>query len=223
MSASEEFRSDVPSRPWRGVSANERVARRREQILEAGLEVFGTTGYAGSTVQDVCDAAELTRRYFYEAFANREALLLALAERVVDDALAAMTPGLRNLDRSVEEVAREAFGAFIDALVDDPRRARILLVETVGVGPEFEQRRRELLRRLSDLLRNSGRKILGEATPPMLDTELTARALVGASIELLIAYVRGELEVERAQLRDHLAQLFGLAAPITSSDYEDRR
>ncbi|WP_210492443.1 TetR/AcrR family transcriptional regulator [Patulibacter sp. SYSU D01012] len=207
----------LPSRPWRGVSADDRVADRRERLLQAGLEVFGTVGYAGGTVADVCATAGLTRRYFYAAFANREALLLAVAERIVDDAFAALAPELRDLDRGVEAVARDAFGAFVAALVDDPRRARVLLVETVGVGPEFEERRRELLRRLSDLFRDAGRAILGDAAPPPLDTELTARALMGAAIELLVAHVRGEIVVERAQLVAHLSRIFDRAAPVTST------
>lgn len=204
-------------RPWRGVSANERVGQRREKLLAAGLETVGTRGYAETTVALVCAEAGLTRRYFYEAFPNREALLTALAERVVDDAVAALAQHLEGFDRGVAAVARDAFGAFVDSLVGDPRRARLLFVETVGVSAAVEERRRELLRRLSDLMRDVGRMILAEDAPPYVDTDLTGRALVGAAIELLVAFTRGELTVDRAQLVEHLSQLFERGAPITSS------
>jgi AcrR family transcriptional regulator len=75
----------APVRPWRGVSATERTAERRERLIEAALEVFATRGYSASTVRDVCREAGLTERYFYESFRNREALLAALADRIVDD------------------------------------------------------------------------------------------------------------------------------------------
>ncbi len=48
-----------PGRVWGGMTPAEREERRREQFLEAGLEVFGTRGWAGTTVRDVCRAARL--------------------------------------------------------------------------------------------------------------------------------------------------------------------
>lgn len=212
----------TPHRPWRGVAAGDRVADRRERLLAAGLEVFGTRGFAATTIQDVCDEAALTRRYLYEAFPDREALLYAVAERIRDDAVQRFLAQVTDLDRSVAAVARDAFGAFVDALIDDPRRSRVLLVETVGVSPGFETRRRALLQPLSDLLRDVGRTILGDAAPPMLDTDLTARTLTAGALDLLVAHARGEVEVTRDQLVRHLSALFDAAAPVTSTT-EDAR
>ena len=59
----------MPSKPaaskprlYRGVSAAERRAERRERLLEAGLELFGTRGYADSSIRAISAqaGAELT-------------------------------------------------------------------------------------------------------------------------------------------------------------------
>ncbi|MPY81303.1 MAG: TetR family transcriptional regulator [Actinophytocola sp.] len=67
-----------PVNAWGGLSAVDRRAQRRAQLLAAGLEVFGTVGYAGTSVRQICRVAGLTERYFYESFGAREGLLLAI-------------------------------------------------------------------------------------------------------------------------------------------------
>jgi AcrR family transcriptional regulator len=205
-------------RPWRGVSASQRTAERRERLIEAALEVFGTAGYARSSVRDVCRAAGLTERYFYESFRNREELLGALADRIVDESLDAVASALEETSGGLDDTVSDAVGRFIDSLVDDPRRARVLLVETVGVSPPAEDRRREIVGHLASVTRDALQQALGAAAPAPADLDLTARALIGASNELLVAYARGELTQDRRSLTHHLATLFLAAAPVSSSE-----
>src|SRR5258707_6385239 len=68
----------VPRNPYGGVSARARVASRRDRLLAAGLELFGTQGYLCTTIDQVCAEAGLTKRYFYESFRSCEELLGAL-------------------------------------------------------------------------------------------------------------------------------------------------
>ena len=72
-------------RAYGGVSAEERIAARRAKLLDAGLELFGTRGYGTTGVKDVCREAGLTDRYFYESFADSEALFLAVFDRLTDE------------------------------------------------------------------------------------------------------------------------------------------
>jgi AcrR family transcriptional regulator len=204
-------------RPWRGVSASQRTAERRERLIEAALQVFGTAGYAASSVRDVCRAAGLTERYFYESFRNREEVLGALADRIVDDSLDAVTQALDESSGEAEQTVRSAVGRFVDSLVDDPCRARVLLVETVGVSRSAEDRRRQIVGHLAAVTRAALQEALGAAAPASADIDLTARALIGASNELLVAYVRGEVSRDRRKLTEHLAALFLAAAPVSSS------
>lgn len=62
-------------RRYRGITASERRAQTRERLLEAGLELFGTQGYADTSIRAVSTAASMNSRYFYESFSSREDLL----------------------------------------------------------------------------------------------------------------------------------------------------
>src|SRR5258707_5635446 len=68
----------VPRNPYGGVSARARVASRRDRLLAAGLELFGTQGYLCTTIDQVCAEAGLTKRDFFESFRSCEELLCAL-------------------------------------------------------------------------------------------------------------------------------------------------
>src|ERR1700751_6355680 len=69
-------------RHYGGHSTEERRRARRERLIEAATRVYGEVGYRNATVKAVCEAAGLTERYFYESFANSEALLVAAFETV---------------------------------------------------------------------------------------------------------------------------------------------
>ena len=81
-------------RPYRGVSAADRRHQRREQLIEAGLQLFGTRGIAAVGIVDVCAEAGLTKRYFYENFASIDALAEAVFEHVTGNLVAVVAPAI---------------------------------------------------------------------------------------------------------------------------------
>ncbi|MGH2958869.1 MAG: hypothetical protein ACRDKE_04645, partial [Solirubrobacterales bacterium] len=119
-------------------------------------------------------------------------------------------------DRPVSELSQDGLDALFGYLLDDQRRARVMLVESVGVSPRIETLRRTHFEHFHNLLREVGIAALGDAAPPREDADLTARALFGGAIELLVAYVRGELPVGHDRLSAHLVQMFETTAPIRS-------
>ncbi|RYI98816.1 MAG: TetR family transcriptional regulator, partial [Actinomycetales bacterium] len=65
-----------------GRSAAERAAERRERLLDAALAVWGRDGGPRVTMTRICAEASLTERYFYQEFANLDAALVAVMDRV---------------------------------------------------------------------------------------------------------------------------------------------
>lgn len=195
-------------RPWRGVSAEQRVSERRERLLAAGLEVFARDGFRAAKVRDVCAEAELTQRYFYESFDDKEALLAAISEGIVADFVRAAGPSLALVGSDFEAAADGAAGAVIASLTEDPRRARILFVELVGVSPSLEDRRRVVIGSLVDVICGAAEAASGSWARDSVEVELIARTVIGAAQELLIAHVRGELSIDQDGLVANLRRLF---------------
>lgn len=201
------------TRPWRGVAPEQRVAERRARLVEAALKVFATQGFHASKVKDVCREAGLTERYFYESFkGGKEALLVALADEIVSDLVTSATPGLALVATDLEAAVSVISEGVVASLTDDPRRARILFVEVVGVSRELEDRRRVIIGGLAGVVRSGAADVFGPWVLDSVEFEVTSRALIGAIQELLVAYVRGELALDRAQLIDHFGLLLLQAA-----------
>src|SRR6202022_2234460 len=117
------------ARQYGGHSAEERRLARRQRLIEAAIHVYGEVGYRNATVKAVCEAAELTERYFYESFESSEALLMAafdpVSHRLIDclDRIRADNPG------SADERCHAVLRTYFQALKDDPGSARLFVVD----------------------------------------------------------------------------------------------
>ncbi|HEY2599582.1 MAG TPA: TetR/AcrR family transcriptional regulator, partial [Candidatus Dormibacteraeota bacterium] len=109
---------------FRGVSADDRRQIRRRRLVEAAFEIAGSDGAGALGVGRVCTAAGLSKRYFYESFSS----VAELGSAVVDHAVALMSE-LVDPHRPATPSAppRPWLEAFVVALVDDQRLARVLL------------------------------------------------------------------------------------------------
>lgn len=134
--------SSVTHRPYRGIAAAERTSQRRAVVMEAALDVFGSSlGYADASIDAVCAEAGLTKRYFYESFDTLETLLLAVYDdantRVRSKVQAAIQATAGQGDPAVTAAA--GVTAFLDALDEDRRLARVMFREVLGVSKRVDQ------------------------------------------------------------------------------------
>ncbi|WP_218670867.1 TetR/AcrR family transcriptional regulator [Microbispora sp. GKU 823] len=137
-----------------GRSAEERQAERRRRFLEAGLDLFGGgPGYRATRITDVCRAAGLSSRQFYEEFHTLEDLLAELHLYVNDVAqrsVLAVLPQVRHLE-PIDRCTR-LFRAYAAGATADPRHTRIAFVEIIGVSPRLDRQRLDRRARWIDFL-----------------------------------------------------------------------
>lgn len=207
----------APARPYRGVPADQRRARRRAALLAAGLELLGTEGLAATTVRKVCARAGLNDRYFYENFPDRDALLLA----VVDDQVALGTDVIlsaaHRAPRRPQARTRAAVTAVLDFLTGDPRRAHIL-THAFPASPLLQQRRIEIVRTLAAIFAAETHETLDQVLLSDTDLELTGLTLTAGLWDLFTAWLRGDLGIDRDHLINYTVALVlsttELAAPL---------
>ncbi|OBK22930.1 hypothetical protein A5634_06950 [Mycobacterium asiaticum] len=196
-------------RKYHGLIPQERARQRRAALLVAALQVFAEQGYASSSVKQICGVAGLTERYFYESFTDREGCLAALYSHLVDQMRAATLSALVSAQVDIDEQARAGLHAFIGYLTEDPRRARVVLVEVVGVSAAMEQRRHGVLREFADIVANTW--ATSRAEPLTSTQQSTAVALVGGVNHLLVDWLMTGSVQRPTDLAEVCATLFSAA------------
>lgn len=178
------------ARRYRGVDAAARIRERRAQFIEAGLELFGTKGFHAVTVRELCAQAQLTERYFYESFKDRESLFAAVYESLIEqlraDFLRAAAPKAPQLD----EMARAGLGVYFRGLQRDPRFARITLVDVLAVSGSMERRAQAATFGFADLIRQLTLSAVPATLRPREDAMgLIATGLIGACVNIAMRWI----------------------------------
>jgi len=139
-----------------GLTREAVAASQRGRLIEAMAQVVAEKGYAATTVADVVERAGVSRRTFYEQFADKEACFLA----AYDAGLAAVLGRIREAAetglpaRDWRARARAGVEAFLQLLAAEPAFARALQVEILTAGPAALERRAGMLTMFSGVWRN---------------------------------------------------------------------
>jgi AcrR family transcriptional regulator len=177
-------------RRYGGVLPEERQRQRREKLIEGAIEVFGTKGFHATTVREVCVAAHLTERYFYESFKTLPQLYLAaygaLREQLMQRTLSALAQA-EPTPLGMLEPAMRVFLAFIR---DDPRRGRIMLVDSLGVNHEVAAMSGATARDYSAMLRMHLHRLVPEADQGKVNLDLLADGMIGLNVLLAARWMQ---------------------------------
>lgn len=196
--------SSSPTRPYRGLSPDERRQDRRRRLEDAGLALYGTAGYAACTIDRVCAEAGVALRHFYEAFEGREALLRAVYDRVIEGAIRATSAALSSRSDDPRERARASLEAFLHAYLDDTRKGRVACIEIVGVSPALERHRRSVMHRFAELIAADMQEQARALRVQPRDFRFIALGIVGAVNELVIEWLTLDEQPPVEFLRDEL-------------------
>jgi AcrR family transcriptional regulator len=183
-------------RPYRGVSADERRQVRQRALLDACLDVVGANGVHGVTVEAVCAQARLTKRYFYENYPDRDALLAAASDQMMTGIRKAVTAAIETSDGTVAK-ASAAVNELVDTLTGDPRLAR-LYVESAA-HPVLRERRDIAIDTFTALMLGA---LFDARRPGMADEQrrLAMRLVIAGTTDLVTSWLAGSLSTDRETL-----------------------
>lgn len=171
-------------------SAEDRVQERNERLMEAALQLFGTQGYTNTTIEGLCSEAKVTTRHFYQAFSGREALLLAVYNRMIEALQAGLITAIQSDEsRSMQESLRQAVQALFMHYLSDARCAQIGVLEVVGVSPAIERRRREVIHGIAMYIQLFLDRMAEQQKIPTQNFHWLAIAIVGGINEMMAEWL----------------------------------
>ncbi|MET9677906.1 TetR/AcrR family transcriptional regulator [Streptomyces sp. NPDC006482] len=181
-----------------------RRARRQEDLLESALELFASQGYQDTSIEQICKHAFVGTKSFYEVFTGKEAVYLALLDRIVAQVTRRLTSALDDLGGEQDEsgAARALIRQFADAFVDDVRVARVTFGEGRAVTPLAEVHRRTNRRWAASFVESVWQR-LGVATGP--HAHAVAMGLIGGLFGIIADWLV-DSETTRASDRAFLEE-----------------
>ena len=155
-----------------GLTREAVVASQRSRLIDAMAQVVAERGYPATTVADVVERAGVSRRTFYEQFADKEACFLAAYDVGLTAVLGRIKEAVEGVPGRLppplsgghppppgpaagwRERARAGVEAFLALLASEPAFARSLQVEILTAGPAALERRAGMLTMFSGIWRN---------------------------------------------------------------------
>jgi AcrR family transcriptional regulator len=162
------------------------VQNQRERIFDALAAMCVLKGYPAVTVEDVTARAGVSRRTFYDLFADKESCFLAAydlsSERLLDDAHAAYGAGSGEWPERIAATLK----AVVKRLCADPALAHVVIVEVLAAGRRAHEHRDASLLRFGVFFEAGA-----SALPPgMRGHDLLAQAVIGGLYETIYGYIR---------------------------------
>jgi TetR/AcrR family transcriptional regulator, fatty acid metabolism regulator protein len=158
----------------------ERKEAKQRMILDVATKLFGNCGYHTTTVPMILAEADISSGCFYTYFRNKEDVFNAALEAlgraivcVIDNVNQSQSDPLKRIPQGAE--------ALFLFLAENPKQARILIIESSGLSPRIETTRRAILLELEVRLRR-----IFESSPSLFSVRnatVTARCIAGATFE----------------------------------------
>jgi AcrR family transcriptional regulator len=170
------------------------VHNQRERMLVAVAEAVAEQGYATTTVADIIARARLSRRTFYEHFADKEECFLAAYDTVVEQMLAGVGHAYEQGGPRWTQRVHDGLEAFISYLISEPAFARMCIVEVVAAGPEARGRRDAAMRVFIEFLEPGRDEAPKGVTIPPLAAEIVVGGIYEIIYTRLLRDAAGELQ-----------------------------
>ena len=152
------------------------------------MDVFAHKGYHGAGVEDIVQASGTSKGAFYHYFPSKQGIFLTL----MDDLAAVVEEGVETAiaaEQGAMARVEAALRVVVETAAEQRDLAKILLVEAVGLGPEFEQKRLEIHGRFARVVQRHLDRAIQEGDIPAQDTALVAQAWMGALNEVIAQWL----------------------------------
>jgi AcrR family transcriptional regulator len=114
------------------------AARRRSQLLEVALERFAVAGFHGASMEEIADAAGVTKPVLYQHFGSKRTLYLELLETVGQELVGAVREAVAAEDEPYRQVLA-GFHAYFRFVYERTSAFRLLFGSGARLSDEFAE------------------------------------------------------------------------------------
>lgn len=160
----------------------------RDRILEAAIKVFSSRGFHDTRMDDIVEESKTSKGSIYFYFKSKQEIFLGLIDTFIG---LLETRVVRIIDSPAKGSSQvSAINLEVVTLFEQYRNlAKIVLIQAVGLGEVFENRRRSMNDRFCALIQKRLDRAVEDGSLPPVNTAIIARLWVGAMNELIIHWI----------------------------------
>jgi AcrR family transcriptional regulator len=149
-----------------GGTSRRRLSRdeRRAQILDAAAEVFARRGYEATSIDEVAEAAGISKPVIYDHFDSKKALHIALIDKQTDDLLAFWSDRVSG-ERSLDRQLAVGFDAFLEFVETHPYAWRLLFRDPTAADADIIQAQLRIQHRATAAIAAVGQENVSDDVP----------------------------------------------------------
>jgi AcrR family transcriptional regulator len=202
MATSRETKAKALPRGRHGLPRELIVENQRSRLISGMIETVAEQGYGKATIANVIAAARVSRKTFYESFANREDCYRAAYEASFEFVREQVTTGAST--EGWPDSVRGGLASFLESLAAHPPLAAFFLISPASVGDEAAERHHTAIRELVEVLLTK-MPADPQGNPA---TEIRTEALAGGLLRLASMQVSSGRAEELPALLPDLVELF---------------
>lgn len=215
-------RSPAPLRSYPGklprgphsLTREQVAANQRMRVGMAMLEAIGEKGYVATTVSDVVGRAGVSRKAFYQHFANKEECFLATYDAIAREGRRRVARAFRDAEGRPDRM-ETAIRSVFEAAMENPDAMRLAITEITAVGPAGIERRERAIVEYTQLIHEgilTSPGVSSDTTTALPD--MTLRAMVGGLNRVLVACLYGSRRTKPLELVPELARWISTYHPV---------
>ena len=189
----------LPHGPHR-MERSEVVLHQRARIHGAMIEAVAQSTYEGTSVKQVIGLAGVSRRSFYEQFANKEECFLATFDLIVRRDIKELKKAYLAAEGSLEQRAHAVFDRFAQSTAEDRNATILVVLESQCAGPEGAMRLRRATGACEQMLAHS----FSESPDSLPLPKPIVRGITGGLLGASCGFLRDEHNAQRINLAEEL-------------------
>ncbi len=126
--------SDLASKPTPRVPGQRNPDKTRRAILDAATQEFIAKGFAGASVNEIADRANVNKRMLYHYFGKKDELYVAVLERVYLSLRSAQVQKLKVADLSPAQAIEALIRFTWNYYLEHPEFLNLMMIENMQQG-----------------------------------------------------------------------------------------
>ena len=192
----------------------------RKRILESAAHVFASKGFHNAAVDDIVKASGTSKGAIYFYFESKDQIFLSLVEDYASTLASEIQTNVQRARGLVAQI-EAAIATLVLSFQHHRSLAKILLVDWLSVGAEYQGKRIALKAMLVEVLRGYLDRAVEDGKIAPQDTETAAYVWIGAISEVVLRWLNtgkpDPLEEVLAPVSRLLLRSVGLTpAPVPS-------